>query len=163
MSIRPRGMAPEPDQELVNRVEHQDVITPDGAVIGQDVVAAESFDHVEARRSTLDWLAGLVYFVFGVISILIALRVVLKLLAANPDSGFTRFIYGTTGPFVAPFLGIFGTPTAEGAVLEISSILAISIYLLIGWLIVRLLALVIDRPTSGMTVARSVGQRTARY
>lgn len=163
MSVRRPAMGQEADQEIVNRVEHQDVVTPDGAVIGQDVGVAESYDRVEARRSTFDWLAGLVYFVVGLIAIMIALRVVLKMLAANAESGFARFVYGSTGPFVAPFQGIFGTPVAEGSVFELSSILAIAIYLLIGWLIVRVLALVIDRPTSGVTVSRSVGQRTGRY
>jgi YggT family protein len=151
------------DQELVVKNERQDVVTDSGAVVGQDVGTASTVDYVESRRSTADWINGLISLVIGLIAILIAIRVVLKLLAANTASGFTHFIYGVTGPFVAPFQGIFGTPSADnGAVFEISSILAIAIYLLVGWLLMRLVALLIDRPTTGVSVTRNVDQRTIR-
>jgi uncharacterized protein YggT (Ycf19 family) len=151
------------DQELVVTNERQDVVTGDGSVVGQDIGTAATVDYVGARRSTADWLTGLISLIIGVIAILIAIRVVLKLLAANTASSFTQFIYNVTGPFVAPFQGIFGTPSADnGAVFEISSIRAIAIYLLVGWLIIRLLLLVIDRPTTGVSVTRNVDQHTLR-
>jgi len=151
------------DQELVARNERQDVVTDDGSVVGQDVGTATTADYVEARRSAADWLNGLISLVIGLIAILIAIRVVLKLLAANTASDFTHFIYNVTGPLVAPFQGIFGTPSANnGAVFEISSILAITIYLLVGWLLMRLIQLVIDRPTTGVSVTRNVDQHTYR-
>jgi len=151
------------DQEVVVREERQDIVTPDGGVVAQDVAVAERYDRTEARWATADWLTGLVYFLISLIAILIALRIVLKLLAANPDSGFARFIYGVSGPFVAPFQGILGTPgSGGGAVFEVSSILAIAIYLLVGWLIARFLQLVIARPSSGVSATRSVGRRTRR-
>lgn len=151
------------DQEMIVRNERQDVITADGSVVGQDVGTAAVIDRVEARRSTADWISGLISLVIGIIAILIAIRVVLKLLAANTESGFTQFIYNVTGPLVRPFLNIFGTPAGDnGAVFEVSSILAIAIYLLIGWLLMKLVQLVIDRPTSGVSVTRNVDQRTLR-
>jgi uncharacterized protein YggT (Ycf19 family) len=151
------------DQEVVVRNERQDVITSDGAVVGQDIGTAAIVDRVEARRSTADWISGLISLVIGVIAILLAIRIVLKLLAANPDSGFTQFIYNITGPLARPFQNIFGTPAAgNGAVFEVSSILAIAIYLLVGWLLIKLVQLIIDRPTSGVSVTRNVGQRTLR-
>jgi len=151
------------DQELVVTNERQDVVTRDGSVIGQDIGTAATVDHVEARRSTADWIAGLISLVIGIIAILIAIRIVLKLLAANTASGFTQFIYNVTGPLVRPFLNIFGTPAGDnGSVFEVSSILAIAIYLLVGWLVMKLVQLVIDRPTSGVSVTRNVDQRTLR-
>ena len=148
------------DQEVVTRAQRQDVMTPTGDVVGQDVAVSEVVDNVESRRSSANWISGLVYFIFGVIEILIALRVLLKLLAANPDIGFTRFIYGVTGPFVAPFAGIIGEPAASnGTVFEMSSVLAIIVYLLLSWGIVKLLQLLIDRPSSGVSATRSVGRR----
>ncbi len=160
-SSDPRGR--DADQEIVVRNERQDVITDDGTVVGQDVGTAAIVDRVEARRSTADWLSGLLSLVIGIIAILIALRIVLKLLAANTESGFARFIYSVTGPLVGPFQNIFGTPAAgNGAILELSSILAIAIYLLVGWLLIKLVQLVIDRPTNGVSVTRNVDQRTYR-
>ncbi len=148
------------DQELVVSNERQEVIANDGTVIGQDVGTAAVIDRVEARRSTADWITGLISLIIGIIAILIAIRVVLKLLAANTASGFTQFIYNITGPLVAPFENIFGTPAANGAVFEVSSILAIAVYLLVGWLVIKVVQLVLDRPTSGVSVTRSVDQRT---
>ncbi len=151
------------DQEALISNEQQDIVTADGSIVGQNVGTTAMVDHAEARRSTADWLTGLLSLIIGVIAILIAIRIVLKLLAANTASGFTNFIYGVTGPLVAPFQNIFGaTATGEGANFEISSVLAIAIYLLIGWLITRLLVLIIDRPTSGVSVTRNVDKRTLR-
>ncbi len=149
------------DQEVVVREERQDIVTPDGGVVAQDVAVAESYDRTESRWATADWLTGIVYFLVSLIAILIALRVVLKLLAANADSGFARFIYGVSGPFVGPFQGILGTPDAgNGSVFEFSSILAIAIYFLVGWIIAKVIQLAIARPSSGVSATRSVGRRT---
>jgi len=151
------------DQEVVVHNERQDVVTSDGSVIGQDVGTAATYDRVEARRSSADWISGLISFVVAVIAILIAIRLVLKLLAASTESSFTNLVYGLTNPLVAPFQNIFGTPSAgNGAVFELSSLLAIAIYLLVGWLLTRLVQLVLDRPTSGVSVTRNVDQRTLR-
>jgi uncharacterized protein YggT (Ycf19 family) len=92
-------------------------------------------------------LVQLVYLVFGVVESLIGLRVLLKLLAANPDAGFARFIYDVTAPLVALFRGIFTTPQSDGSVLELSSLLAIAIYALVAYLIVRIIEIMARRQT----------------
>jgi len=151
------------DQEVVIRNERQDVVTDDGTVVGQDIGTAAMVDRVEARRSSADWISGVISFVIAVIAILIAIRLVLKLLAASTESSFTNFVYGITNPLVGPFQGILGTPASgNGSVFELSSLLAIAIYLLVGWLLTRLVQLVLDRPTNGVSVTRNVGQRTIR-
>ncbi len=83
----------------------------------------------------------IVWFIIGLITILIALRFVLLLLGANQGAAFTDLVYGLSSIFVAPFIGILGEPTYGEFTLEISSILAIVVYLLIGWGIARLLTL----------------------
>lgn len=94
-------------------------------------------------------VAQLVYVVAGVIIMLIVIRIILKALAANPGAGFTSFLYGVTGPLVAPFQGIFATPqTSTGSVFELSSVVAIIIYALIAWALVRLIALMARRRTT---------------
>lgn len=101
-------------------------------------------------RSYATWAARLVYYLFALAEILIALRVLLKLIAASQESGFTRFIYAVTGPLTAPFHNIVASPTARnGSTLEISSLLGIVVYLLACWLLVRLVQLVLDRPGGG--------------
>jgi YggT family protein len=161
MASNPPAGDPGYDQEVVARAQRQQIVTPSGEVAGQDVAVTETVDNVEARRSTANWITGLIYFLFGLIEIAIALRILLKLLAADPNAGFSRFIYGVTGPFVAPFAGIIGEPAASnGSVFELSSVLALIIYLLLSWIVAKLVQLLIDRPASGVSASRSVGRNT---
>ena len=82
-----------------------------------------------------------VWFLVGLIDVILVIRFVMKLLAANTSSGFVSFMYNLSEPLVAPFRGIFGTPAAGGSVLEPASLVAIVIYSLIGWGIVALIRL----------------------
>lgn len=86
---------------------------------------------------------NLTWFIVGVIEIGLAFRFVLKLLGANPSSGFVDFIYNTTGVLTAPFDNIFGvTQTVSGSVqsvFEPSILVAAAVYALIGWGVAKLL------------------------
>ena len=85
-------------------------------------------------------VAQVVYVIFGIVIVLIIIRVILKALAASTAAGFTGFVYGITDPLVAPFQGIFATPTSSrGSVFEFSSIVAIIVYALVAWALVRLI------------------------
>lgn len=90
-----------------------------------------------------------VWFIFGVITILLALRFILKLAGANPNNGFVDFVYSVSGVLSAPFDTIFGVTSATAgrvhSVFEPSILVAIAVYALIAWGIARLLHL--DRPT----------------
>jgi uncharacterized protein YggT (Ycf19 family) len=96
-------------------------------------------------------VALVVYVLFGVLDALIAFRVVLKMLAANPDAWFSSLVYTITAPFVALFQGIFPTPATHGSVFEFSSVLAIFVYALLGWAIVRLIQAAGNRQTTTTT------------
>src|SRR5689334_17719584 len=63
-----------------------------------------------------------IWYILGVIEVLLAFRVILKLLAANPGSAFTSFIYTVSDPFALPFAGIFGIARAGGSLLEWSTL-----------------------------------------
>ena len=136
-----------PREERVRRDERAAPLVMPDQDLEADYLAVEDADVLDPRRSNAAWTTRVIYFCFAVIQIALGLRVLLKLIAANPLSGFTRFIYGFTAPFVAPFSNIVATPTAgNGATLDVSSLLAILIYVLLSWLIVRLLLLLLDRP-----------------
>jgi len=115
-----------------------------------------AIDHVVARRSMLNRIASVIWFVTGLLEAALGLRIVFRLLEANESSGFVRFIYNFTDPFVAPFNGIFNDPASEGAVLDTSALVAMVIYALAVWAIVRLMWLLFDRAESG--ARRSVRQ-----
>lgn len=79
-----------------------------------------------------------IYVLFGLIEALLVIRFVLRALGANAQAGFAQFIYGLTGPLVAPFQGLFGTVQSDASVLESSTVVAIVVYALLAWLIVKL-------------------------
>lgn len=74
-------------------------------------------------------VGGLINLVFGFILGMLALRFVMRLFAANPDHPFVAWIYGMSAPLVAPFFGMFNTPTAlTGGRLEFETLIALVIY-----------------------------------
>ncbi len=79
-----------------------------------------------------------VWYILGVLEVLLAFRFVLKLLAANPGAGFTSFIYGITYPFAAPFLNVFRITRVEGSVLEWTTLLAMLVYWILAIAIIKL-------------------------
>lgn len=83
-----------------------------------------------------------VWLIADLIAALLLVRVILQLLGANVGNGFVDVVYGVSGFFAAPFFGMFSyTPTYGKSYLEIGTIVAIIVYLLIGWGIVQLLSL----------------------
>jgi len=95
--------------------------------------------------STLTW-KRVVYYILGVIEALLGFRLVFKLLGANPENAFVSAIYSISDLFLAPFVGIFRTATAQGvetqAVLEPATIIAMAVYALVAWGIVKLIDIV---------------------
>ena len=116
-------------------------------------------DVAAERRQTLFLINRIMWSIAGLLEILLGLRFMLKLIAANPDSGFAAFIYGITRPFIAPFADLIGTPTSGGIILEVTTLIAMAIYALIFWGIARVIQIVADRP-SARTVTRSTREQT---
>lgn len=98
-----------------------------------------------SNENTRLTVANGVWFLTGVIEVFLAFRFFLKLLGANPASGFVSFVYSVSSPLTAPFRGIFSTPTTEGdittSIFETSTLVAVIVYALLGWAIVKLMAL----------------------
>ena len=77
---------------------------------------------------------------------LFAIRVILKLVAANGAAGFAEFITNVTTPFLAPFAGLMNNAaTSNGSVLEVTTLIAMLVYALLAWGIVRLIWIVFER------------------
>jgi hypothetical protein len=94
---------------------------------------------VRAGATNKETIEYLVYFFFGLLEVFLAFRLILKLTGANVASGFVRFIYGITGIFILPFQGIFRQAYASTSVLEPSTMVAIFVYILLAWGIVKLI------------------------
>ena len=88
----------------------------------------------------------LIWLLFGILEALIALRIGLMLIGANPDSPIVALIYGFTNLFLFPFTGLVGSPTSGVMVLELSSMFAMLVYGLIAWAMERIVWLIFYRP-----------------
>lgn len=87
-----------------------------------------------------------VWLLFGILEALIALRIALLLVGANPESPIVALIYGVTGIFLLPFTNLVGSPSSGRIVLELSSFFAMLIYALIAWIVERGVWLIFYRP-----------------
>ena len=88
----------------------------------------------------------LIWLFLGILEALIALRIGLKLVGANPASPIVALIYGFTQLFLFPFEGMIATPSSGSIVLELSSFFAMLIYALIAWAVERTVWLLFYRP-----------------
>lgn len=95
-----------------------------------------------------------IWYILGTVEVLLAFRIMLKLLGANAQSGFTSFIYGVSNPFALPFAGILGITGVSTMVLEWSTLIAMAVYAIIAYGIVALFQLV--KPTNEEEVEQTV-------
>ena len=83
----------------------------------------------------------IVWYVLGVLEVLLAFRFVLKLLGANPAAGFSNFIYSLSYPFTLPFSAVFGTSQVSGSVFEWTTLLAMAVYWLVAFGLIKMLTM----------------------
>lgn len=132
-----------------------EVVTTDLPRASVDRSEAVSYDPFAGRRLAAYRVTQLIWWIFGLVEGLIAIRFILKALGANPSAGFAEFIYGITYPLVLPFVGLFGNPQSQGSVLEIHSIVALIVYALVGWLLAKLAWIMVADNRSAVTTRSS--------
>jgi hypothetical protein len=139
-------------QQTSERVEtyERDVRPGPAATVEAEERHVVATDPYDGRRDSAWRVSQLVFLVFGVAIALIAIRFVLLLLGANPEAGFTDFVYGVTNPLVAPFEGIFGAPDLETGVFDPASLVAIVVYALLGWVVGKVVAIVLGETRTGV-------------
>jgi hypothetical protein len=111
---------------------------------------SEVYEDENLRRANIRaWIARIVYFVLGVIEVILLLRLIFRLLGANESSDFVMFLYNLSHIFVGPFNGIFNDQALGRSVFEISTLVAMIVYALIAWGIVALGNLIFAPQYSG--------------
>lgn len=108
------------------------------AVTGRDI-GRHTVTTVETKRSVESILVDTIWLIVGTVMILLALRFLLLLLGANPAAPFTQFIYALTGPLMVPFEPVFGRARYGAALFDWSTLLAMVVYALVGWIITSLI------------------------
>ncbi len=135
-----------PVDEAAREIYTQRVSGPAGEqVVHSEHVSLPS--NATRRTANVARAKQIIYFIFGAIEVLLAVRFILLVLGANEASGFVRFIYGLSRPFVLPFQGIFGEPTLGAAVVEWASLVGIIVYALVAYGLARLAELIYTPPT----------------
>jgi hypothetical protein len=99
------------------------------------------------QNSFVARLVNISFFLFGALELLLATRLILHLIAANPENGFATFIYGVSAPFVSLFESLLQNPTVgTNGVLEVTTVIAMIVYGILAWLVGRMVWLVLSRP-----------------
>ncbi|MCE9541678.1 YggT family protein [Candidatus Kaiserbacteria bacterium] len=88
----------------------------------------------------------IVWYIFSVVEALLIFRFLLKLIGANPDAGFSQVIYTLSYPLAGPFLYVVRSTQVSGSVFEWTTLLAMLVYWVLAWGIVRLF--VMGKPVS---------------
>lgn len=97
----------------------------------------------------------LIWLGLGILEVLLALRVALKLIAANPSNLFASLLYSFTDLFLFPFAGLTQTPSAGGMVLEVHTLIAMVVYALAAWALERIVWVLFYRPRETQVVTQA--------
>ena len=98
----------------------------------------------------------LIWLLLGLLEGVLALRFIFKLIGVNAANAFASLLYKVTDFFVAPFASLTGAPAAGGMVFEFSTILAMIVYALVGWALVRLAYVLFYRPRGPVSTRQTV-------
>ena len=119
---------------------------PAGSQVNVNATPAPAYSEpavVSTGPGPLYYARRILALLFGILAVLIGLRILLLLLVANETNSIVDFVYNVTEPFVAPFRGIFNFDAVSpggGSVLDVAAIVA-----LLGWLLIYLLITAILR------------------
>lgn len=117
-------------------------------VVKKTTTQSESVAHGEApqkvyeKKKTILRFNQIIWYILGLVEVLLIFRLVLKALGANSFVGFTSLIYSITTPFAAPFSGILGVTVTGNSLIEWSTLIAAVVYLCVAWGLVYLLNLI---------------------
>jgi len=125
----------------INRQSPQQVIKKTTKQV-EPQVKGEPPQKVYEKKKTIFRFNQIIWYILGLIEVLLAFRFILKALGANQYTGFTSMIYAITAPLALPFSGILGISTTGNSILEWSTIIAAIVYLCIAWGLVYFLDII---------------------
>ena len=136
------------DRDQISQREKVEVQQSGGHVHEEHVVQNVNLEYREAIYKVTQFI----WLLFGGLEALIGIRVILLLIGANPANPFTTLVYQLSDLFLWPFRNIIANPAFQNHILEITSMIAMIVYPLIGWAVVRLIWVLFYRaPTSQVT------------
>lgn len=97
----------------------------------------------------------LVWLLLGLLEGVLALRFIFRLIAVNPDNAFAALLYNITDLFLKPFASLTQPLVSGSMVLELSTIIAMIVYLLIAWALDRVLYVLFYRQRGPVTTKQT--------
>jgi YggT family protein len=144
------------DEHDVDRREETRITEEPGYVVRERVV----HDHAAERRLRIHRTTQLIWTFVSILLIILGLRFVLRLIGANPQAPFSAFLYGLTSLFLAPFAALFAEPQLNGMVFETTTLIAMGVYALFTWVVVRLIGVLAYR-TGARTMMRTTHEEAS--
>lgn len=120
-------------------------------------VQTEHPQKVYEKKKTIFRTYQVIWYILGVIEVLLAFRIVFKMLGANTFSSFVNLIYLISDPLALPFSGIFRVYATQGALFEWSTLVAMAVYALIAYGLIQLMQLI--KPTTPEEVEKEVDSK----
>lgn len=152
---------PSADPTFVEETVTQDpemTAIPTGSVrttkVVRPVIRTEHPQQVYETKKTIFRAYQVIWYIVGVIEVLLVFRMLFKAIGANPFSGFVTLIYALTNPFALPFQGIISNYVVGTSVFEWPTAIAAIVYFILAWGIVYLLQLI--KPVTPDEVVESV-------
>lgn len=105
--------------------------------------------HEETRSPVEVVLSRIIWWILGVVEVLLGLRFVLELLGANARAPFVQLVYAISDVLMIPFTAVFRTSRVAGATFDWSTLLAMVVYALIAWGLVSLVRALSPRRSAG--------------
>ncbi len=103
-------------------------------VVTDPQVRTEHPQNVYNTKKSIFRTYQIIWYLLGVIEVLLAFRILLKMLGANQLSGFTQLVYSLSDPFALPFNGVLGVSTTpEGSLFEWSTLIAMAVYWIVAY------------------------------
>jgi len=102
----------------------------------------EAPQKVYDKKKTIFRFDQVVWYILGLIEVLLVFRLALKALGANPQAGFTSIVYSLTNWLVVPFRGILGVFVSGNSIVDWSTVIAAIVYLVVAWGLVYLIDLI---------------------
>jgi hypothetical protein len=98
----------------------------------------------------------IVWYIIGLIEIMLAFRFILKLMGANATATFTEAVYTLSHPLVTPFGTVFNTTNISNTTFEWTTLLAMFVYLIISYGIVKifLISKTVSTPEAAIELSR---------
>ena len=129
----------EANLERQNKLRHDDEVFR----LDQEEKRLESGSRVNIFIGFV-WIVNSIFWLTGMLEILLLMRFTLRLLGANPQNQFAQLIDNLSAPFIAPFSTLFISPTTNGAtnIFDVNIVVAIVAYALLGYLAISLVRLI---------------------